>query len=165
MQSVTHRRIQLFMIFVAIALPAVTSAAPVPASGTFDGCQFAPVFSAAGPNTVVTNGVTANFFGTLLGTYAGTQYSVNHADGRNTFHGSGIFTGAVAGRSGTATFRYEGMFPEEPFDATWVLVGETGSLASVTGHGTLVGTSDDATGACDLNTFSGSYEGALNLGP
>jgi hypothetical protein len=114
---------------------------------------------------VVTNGVTVNFFGTLLGTYAGTQSSVVHADGRNTFHGSGIFTGAVAGRSGTASFHLEGMFPDEPFHGTWVLVGETGSLASVNGHGTFAGTSGDATGACDLAPFSGSYEGALNLGP
>ena|SRR5436309_1281071 len=70
------------------------------------------------------------------------------------------------GRSGTATYRYEGIAPAgQPFHATWVLVGETGSLTSVNGHGTFGGNFDGVTGACDGGIFSGSYEGALNLGP
>ena len=166
MQSVTRRCIQLFLVLVAIAFPAVTGATPVKASGTWDDCNFAPVFRAAGPNTVETVGITENFFGTLLGTYAGTERDVIYADGSATFHGSGIFTGAVAGRSGTATYLYEGVAPAgQPFHATWVLVGETGSLASVNGHGTFGGNFEGVTEACDGGIFSGSYEGALNLGP
>ena len=150
----------------AIGFPALTSAAPVEASGTWDDCNFAPSLRAAGPNTVVTLGITENFFGTLLGTYAGTERDVVYADGSATFHGSGIFTGNVAGRSGTATYRYEGIAPaSQPFHATWVLVGETGSLASVKGHGTFGGSFNGVTDACDAGIFSGSYEGSLNLGP
>src|SRR2546430_4646763 len=112
MQSVTRRRIQLFMVLVAIAFPPVTSAAPVPAAGTWNACNFAPVFRAAGRNTVETVGITENFFGPLLGTYAGTERDVIYADGSATFHGSGIFTGTVLGASsGTATYRYEGIAP------------------------------------------------------
>src|SRR6266566_3273120 len=97
MQSVTRRDIRLFMVLVAIAFPAVASAAPVPASGTWNDCNFAPVFRAAGPNTVETVGITENFFGTLLGTSAGTESDLIYADGSATFHGSGIFTGTVLG--------------------------------------------------------------------
>ena len=154
------------MVLVAITFPAVTSAAPVAASGTWDDCNFAPDFRAAGPNAVGTVGITENFFGTLNGTYAGTERDVIYADGSATFHGSGTFTGTVAGRSGTGTYRYEGIGPAgQPFRATWVFVGETGSLASVRGHGTFGGNFDGVSGACDGGIFSGTYEGALNLGP
>src|SRR5713101_1476022 len=95
--------------FPAIAFPAVTTATPLGVSGTWDDCNFAPLFRAAGPNTVVTVGITENFFGDLVGTYAGTERDVVNADGTATFHGSGIFTGTVAGRFGTATYRYEGI--------------------------------------------------------
>ena len=149
----------------AIAFPAVTSAAPVAASGTWDDCNFAPAFRAAGPNFVGTVGITENFFGTLDGTYIGTERDVVYADGGATFHGSGVFTGNVAGRSGTATYLYEGIAPAgQPFHATWVLVGETGSLASVRGHGTFGGSFDGVSDTCDAGIFSGSYEGSLNLG-
>jgi Protein of unknown function (DUF3224) len=166
MQFTARSCTQLFMVLVAIAFPAVASAAPLAASGTWDDCNFAPDFRAAGPNAVGTVGITENFFGTLNGTYAGTERDVIYADGSATFHGSGIFTGTVAGRSGTGTYLYEGVAPAgQPFRATWVLVGETGSLASVRGHGTFGGNFDGVSGACDGGIFSGTYEGALNLGP
>src|SRR5204862_6521337 len=63
----------LMATIAAIAFPSLISAAPVEASGTWDDCNFAPVFRAAGPNTVETVGITENFFGTLSGTYAGTD--------------------------------------------------------------------------------------------
>ena len=166
--GLTKLRLHLVLMaaVAAIAFPSLISAAPVEASGTWDDCNFAPVFRAAGPNTVETVGITENFFGTLNGTYAGTERDVIYADGSATFHGSGIFTGAVAGRAGTATYLYEGIAPAgQPFHATWVLVGETGSLASVRGHGTFGGNFDGVTTACDGGIFSGSYEGSLNLGP
>ena len=161
-------RLQLLLwaALAAIAFPALSSAAPVGASGTWDDCNFAPVFRAAGPNLAVAVGITENFFGPLEGTYIGTENDVVYIDGSATFHGSGTFTGNVAGRSGTATYRYEGTAPAgQPFHATWVLVGETGSLASVKGHGTFGGGFDGVSTACDGGIFSGSYEGALNLGP
>lgn len=68
----------------------------------------------------------------------GTERDVVYADGSATFHGSGMFTGNVAGRSGTATYSYEGIAPAGQARATWVLVGLTGSLASVKGHATFV---------------------------
>jgi hypothetical protein len=149
----------------AIAIPAVTGAAPIVASGTWDDCNFAPVVRLPGPNTVVTIGITENFFGTLTGTYVGTERDVAFANGSATFHGSGTFTGTAAGKSGTATYRYEGIFRGGPrFRANWVLIGLTGELASVRGHGTFGGTFDGVSDTCDAGIFSGDYEGALNLG-
>jgi hypothetical protein len=154
------------MAAIAAIVPAFAGAAPVEASGTWDDCNFAPSFRAAGPNFVGTVGITENFFGTLLGTYAGIERDVVYADGGATFHGSGIFTGSVAERSGTATFSYEGIFPAgQQIRATWVLTGLSGSLASVRGHGTFDGSFDGFSDACDAGLFSGSYGGSLHIGP
>ena len=153
------KKLQLYLLtamVAAITFSALTSAAPIAASGTWDDCNFAPSFRAAGPNSVGTVGITENFFGTLSGTYAGTERDVVLADGSATFHGSGIFTGSVAGLSAPAG---------QQFRATWVLVGVSGSLASVKGHGTFGGSFDGFSDACDAGLFSGSYEGSLNVGP
>ena len=150
-----------------VGLPAIASAAPIEASGTWDDCNFAPVFLTAGPNTVVTVGIKQNFFGTMNGTYVGTERDVVTADGGATLHGSGVFTGSVAGRSGTATYSYEGTVPagQKKAHLTWVLSGMTGSLAPVKGHGTVGGSFTGVSGECDAGTFAGSYAGSLNLGP
>ena len=81
--GLTKLRLHLLLMVAvaAIAFPSLISAAPVEASGTWDDCNFAPVFRAAGPNTVETVGITENFFGTLLGTYAGTERDLVYADG------------------------------------------------------------------------------------
>jgi hypothetical protein len=156
----------LFMATVAtITFSAVTGAAPIAALGTWDDCNFAPVVRVAGPNVVVTIGITENFDGSLEGTYAGTEYDSVKADGGATFHGSGIFTGNVAGRYGTATYRYEGLTRSNKFHATWVLTGLSDSLASVNGHGTWTASFDGTSDECDVGLFSGTYEGSLNVGP
>src|SRR5437879_6465514 len=86
--GLTKLRLHLLLMVAvaAIAFPSLISAAPVEASGTWDDCNFAPVFRGAGANTVETVGITENFFGTLLGTYAGTERDVIYADGSATFH-------------------------------------------------------------------------------
>src|SRR5438093_13181003 len=69
------------------------------------------------------------------------------------------------GRSGTATYPYEGIAPAgQPFHATWVLVGGTGSLTPVNGRGTFGGNSDGVSGACDGGIVAGGCAGALVLG-
>src|SRR5262245_53488597 len=96
-------------IVLALALPAVVSAAtPIAASGSWDDCNFAPVVRAGGPNLTVTVGITESLSGTIAGTYAGTERDQVYADGSATFHGSGVFTGSVNGRSGTADYSYQG---------------------------------------------------------
>jgi hypothetical protein len=84
----------------AIAIPAVTHAAPVPALGAWDDCNFGPALCFPGPNTVATIGITGNFDGSLDGKYEGSERDVVTADGSATFHGSGIFTGTVSASRG-----------------------------------------------------------------
>jgi hypothetical protein len=70
---------------------------------------------------VVTVNITQIFFGTLEGKYVGTEFDVVKADGSVAFHGSGIFTGDVAGTPATGTYRYEGIARANKFHATWSL--------------------------------------------
>jgi Protein of unknown function (DUF3224) len=112
---------------------------------------------------VITVGITQDFSGTLDWTYTGSERDViNNPDGSATFKGGGIFTGTVAGRSGTASFRYEGVAPVgQQAQATWVLEGLTESLEKVTGKGTFDGSFVEISDGCPAGIYSGSYEGSL----
>ena len=163
-----NRLLRAFALFASIAMlaPAAVAAGSPSQSGTWDDCNFAPIVSTAGPNTIVTIGITENFYGPMSGTYVGTERDVVYADGSASFHGGGLFSGTIAGRTGTATFRYEGVFPiDAPFHANWVLIGQGGGLASASGHGTFEGTFGEITDACDAGTYSGSYEGTWRVAP
>jgi hypothetical protein len=153
------------MMFVVVA-PASADAARANAEGTWDDCNFGAVVRAAGPNVVVTVNITQNFFGTLGGTYVGTEFDVVKADGSVAFHGSGIFTGNVAGTPATGTYRYEGIVLANKFHATWVLTGVTDELlAPVAGNGTWTAQFDGVSDECPDGLFSGTYEGSVKVGP
>jgi hypothetical protein len=153
------------MMFVVVA-PASADAARANAEGTWDDCNFGAVVRAAGPNVVVTVNITQNFFGTLDGTYVGTEFDVVKADGSVAFHGSGIFTGNVAGTPATGTYRYEGIVLANKFHATWVLTGVTDELlAPVAGNGTWTAQFDGVSDECPDGLFSGTYEGSVKVGP
>jgi hypothetical protein len=159
-------RAVLLVVVTAALSPAVAAAGSPSVSGTWDDCNFAPIVSTAGPNTIVTIGITENFQGPMSGSYVGTERDVIYANGGATFHGSGVFTGTIAGQTGTATYRYEGVAPVgAPFHASWVLIGWTGGLASAQGQGTFTGTFGEVTQACDAGTYSGTYEGQIRLAP
>ena len=151
----------------AIALPEVAGAAhgndKNAVSGNWIDCNFAPLVREAGLPTVVIVGITQDFTGTLDGTYTGSERDVIQGDNSATFSGGGIFTGTVAGKRGTATFRYEGAAPlNGPPLATWVLEGLTESLDKVKAHGTFGGEGADFTDpSCPAGKFSGTYEGTL----
>jgi hypothetical protein len=147
------------MMFVVVA-PASADAPRANAEGTWDDCNFGAVIRAAGPNVVVTVNITQNFFGTLDGTYVGTEFDVVKADGSVAFHGSGIFTGNVAGTPATGTYRYEGIVRANKFHGTWVLTGVTDELlAPVAGNGTWTAQFDGVSDECPDGLFSGTYVG------
>jgi hypothetical protein len=104
----------------------------------------------------------------LEGTYVGTERDVVYATGHVTLHGSGTFSGTVAGLTGTGRLSYEGTVGSSgaipatgPRSAKWVLTGETGELASVVARGTwgaeFLGVSD----ACDAGLYGGTYSGQV----
>jgi hypothetical protein len=153
------------MMFVMVA-PAFAGAARANANGTWNDCNFGSVARAAGPNVVVTVNITQNFFGTLDGKYVGTEVDVVKADGGFEFHGSGIFTGKVAGTPATGTYRYEGMARANKFHATWVLTGVTDELhAPVAGNGNWTAQFDGVSDVCPDGLFSGTYEGSVKVKP
>jgi hypothetical protein len=153
------------MMFVMVA-PASADAARANANGTWNDCNFGAVARAAGPNVVVNVNITQNFFGTLDGKFVGTEFDVVKADGSVAFHGSGIFTGGVAGTPATGTYRYEGLVRANKFHATWVLTGVTDELlAPVAGNGTWTAQFDGVSGECPDGLFSGTYEGSVKVGP
>ena len=159
-------RTVLLVVAMAIVAPSAAAAATPSASGTWDDCNFAPIVSTAGPNVVVTVGITENFQGVLTGSYVGTERDVVYVNGSATFHGSGVFSGTIAGRTGTATFRYEGIAPVgAPARATWVLTGLTGGTASARGQGTFTVGFDGVSDACDAGLYSGTYRGQIRMAP
>ena len=144
------------------------AAAPTADSGTWDDCNVLVSVSEPGPNLIVTVGITENYHGMLEGTYAGTERDVVYANGTATFHGSGTFSGTVAGLTGTGHLSYEGavgtsgvMPATGPHSGKWVLTGETGGLASVVARGNwgaeFLGISD----ACDAGLYGGAYSGQV----
>lgn len=150
-------------VLAMMVVPATASAAtPTAASGSWDDCNIAPVVRAGGPNLTVWVGITENFSGTMVGTYAGTERDQVYADGSATFHGAGTFTGSVNGKSGTASYTYEGVAPAgQPFTATWTLIGKTGALAKVKGSGAFGGSFIDVSAECDGGIYAGTYAGAF----
>lgn len=160
------RTVLLVVALAAVAPSAAAAASPASGTGTWDDCNFAPVVSTAGPNVIVTIGITENFQGAMAGTYVGTERDVVYADGSATFHGSGLFTGTIDGRTGTASYRYEGIAPAgAAARATWVLIGQTGGIASAQGQGTFTAGFDGVSDACDAGLYSGTYEGRIRMAP
>lgn len=150
------------------AAPTAALAAPVADSGTWDDCNTLISVAEAGPNLIVTVGIAENYHGMLEGTYAGTERDVVYANGSATLHGSGSFSGTVAGLTGTGRLSYEakvrtsGVLPATgPGSGKWVLKGTTGGLASVVASGTwgaqFLGVSD----ACDAGLYGGEYSGQV----
>jgi hypothetical protein len=155
-------------LLVIAIVPAAALAAPVADSGTWDDCNTLISVVEAGPNLIVTVGIIENYHGMLEGTYAGAERDVVYLNGSATLHGSGSFSGTVAGMTGTGRLSYEakvgtsGVLPATgPGSGTWVLEGATGGLASVVASGTwgaqLLGVSD----ACDAGLYGGTYSGQV----
>lgn len=169
-------RVRSWQALIVCALTAATLVAPgavahasaaIAVSGTWTDCNLNPDFRAAGPNLIGTVRITETFFGDFDGTYEGIERNVVFADGGAVFFGVGVFTGSVAGRTGTVTYRYQGILPSSgPFRAHWVVSNGTGGLSTLRGQGTFDGVFD-ASVACPAEnfagSFSGSYEGSVHF--
>ena len=156
----------VFMMMLVMVAPASADAARANANGTWNDCNFGAVSRAVGPIVVVKVQITQNFFGTLDGKYVGREFDVIKADGSVVVYGSGIFTGNVAGRPATGTYRYQGIVRADKLtNATWVLTGVTDKLrAPVAGKGTWTAQFDGVSDACPDGIYSGTYEGSVKVG-
>jgi hypothetical protein len=163
------------LLVAAIAPATALAGSPTAGSGTWDDCNIVRTVDEAGPNIIVTVTILQNYYGMLEGRYEGIERDVVHPNGQVTLHGSGTFTGTVAGKTGTGRLSYEGNIDSSvptipatgPGSAKWVLTGETGELASVVARGTFgggpVGTWNtwDPTIECDGGFYGGDYSGQV----
>jgi hypothetical protein len=112
--------------------------------------------------------ISEKFTGTLNGTFEGTERNVVHKDGSASFNSSGLFTGEVNGRSGTAVMTYSGTLDAKGAAvAHWVLDKGTDDLARIDGQGTFQGKQlRFAPAGCteSQSAFSGAYSGRVQFG-
>ena len=159
----------------AAALAGSGGGGPTAGSGTWDDCNILRTYDESGPNIIVTVTIIQNYYGMLEGRYVGVERDVVRPNGDVTLHGSGTFTGTVAGKTGTGRLSYEGtadgsvgVIPATgPGSAKWVLTGRTGELASVVARGTWGGGALESSDAwplpnsCDAGIFGGEYSGQV----
>jgi hypothetical protein len=147
----------VFASAVAVAsAPAANAAAPTPASGSF-AATISPVGTQmADGNTFITFTFVEEFEGTLTGTRVGTGRLVVHPDGTVNARDSGLFTGSIGGRSGTAVLSASISGTFAAFAANFVVTDGTGDLSGIHVEGTAAGA---ATGPV---SFAGTYSGQLN---
>ena len=136
-------------------VPAVSAATSVQASGTVISSppSITPI-SAQGDVAIFDVTLTSTFTGTLVGTSVVTNRCVEHVStGVAHCTGPELFTGTVAGRTGTVQF----------FD-TYFLNLHTGAFA---GHSTTTGGSADVRGVIDFAGVgtAATYSGKLELLP
>jgi hypothetical protein len=103
-------------------------------------------------NLITDEALTASLRGTFTGKSRFTIHVVTHADGSRQFHGSGRFTGAVAG-CGKVTLTFQ---TRARIAVNGEIVGTSGSIGTspVTYHNTFVGTVPSVTSSVtETNTY------------
>ena len=119
-----------------VLAPTVYAEETVPASGT-ETTTLSPVSTrTADGNTFVSFTLVENWQGTFSGTRVGSGSVVIHADGSIDAQSSGIITGTIAGRSGTALMRFHVLGTFAAATAIFTVTDGTGGLAGVHTEGT-----------------------------
>jgi hypothetical protein len=150
-----------------LALPKAQADQPTAAQGFWMDCENLISLQSHGPNTIVVLSITETFTGTFTGTWVGTERDtlVDEQGGRG--QGSGVFTGSVAGRSGTMIFSYLATFaPNGRVVTHWVVDQGTDELAGIHGQGTTPSGEDfGPTDDCNWDTFTVEYAGQIQFAP
>jgi hypothetical protein len=133
------------------------ASAPVSGSGTFQ-VTFVPTgIETADGNTIIDYTFAENTVGIVDGTRIGSGELVIHADGSFNTANSGIFTGSIAGKSGTAegSYRASGTFASAGGNLT--VTHGTDGLAGVHAEG------KDSGSATGPTTFAGTISFKVNF--
>jgi hypothetical protein len=129
----------------------------IPASGT-DAITLSPVSTrAADGNTFIDFTYVESWQGTFDGTRVGSGSLVIHPDGSVNAQVSGIFTGTIAGRSGTAVMRFTVTGTFASATAIGSVTDGTGGLAGV--HAVVT----DAGSATSPTSFAATYSGEVHF--
>ena len=121
-----------------VLAPTVYAEETFPASGT-EATTLSPVSTrAADGNTFIGFTLAESWQGTFAGTRVGSGSVVIHPDGSIDAQSSGIFTGTIAGRSGTAVMRFHVSGTFAAATVIFTVTDGTGGLAGVHAEGTEV---------------------------
>lgn len=157
------RRLVRMVVLPAVMLlglataPAVYAEEPVQGGGTFT-ISFLPVVERlADGNTFIDYTFIENSVGIVDGTRAGSGELVIHADGSFNTENTGIFTGAIAGRSGTAQMDFRGSGTFASAGGTYTVTHGVDGLAGVHAEGS------DSGSATGPTTFAGTNSFKVNL--
>jgi hypothetical protein len=136
---------------------AAQASTPVSGSGTFT-ISFVPVAErTADGNTIIDYTFTENTLGIFDGTRVGSGSLVFHADGSFNTANTGIFTGTIAGRSGTAEMSFRGSGTFASAGGSYTVTHGTDGLAGVQAEG------KDSGSATGPTTFVGIYTMTVNF--
>ncbi len=141
----------------ALMVPAAASAAsPSPVSGTetITGATATVVRTAEG-NTIIANTLTGIIAGSFTGTFTADFTTIAHSSGQtNDVHGTFTCTCSTAGRSGSVTFRFEGIGSPSSTEFHADTIGATGGLEGLHANVTV-----DVVGA------AATYSGTAHFNP
>jgi hypothetical protein len=136
---------------------AAQASTPVSGSGTFQ-ITFVPIVErTADGNTLIDYTFVENTVGIVDGTRIGSGELVIHADGSFNTENSGIFTGSMAGKSGTAEGTYRGSGTFASAGGNLSVTQGTDGLAGVHAEGM------DSGSAIGPTTFAGTISFKVNF--
>ena len=120
--------------------------------------SFVPVVERiADGNTFVDYTFTENLVGIVEGIRIGTGEVVFHPDGTFNTQNTGIFTGTIAGKSGSAEMDFRGSGTFASAGGNYVVTAGTGGLAGVHAQGTDSGSATGPTSFFDTNSFKVTF--------
>jgi len=146
-----------------------SSGASMAVKGDWVGCNTIMESRQAGDDQLIMVTIDKKFTGTLNGIYDGTERKVVHKDKSASFNGSGLFTGDVNGRRGTAVMTCSGTVDAKGAAvAHWVLDKGTDNLARIDGQGTFQGKQlrpapAGCTDPTSQSAFGGTYSGRVQF--
>ena len=140
-----------------VLAPTVYAEETFPASGT-EATTLSPVSTrAADGNTFIGFTLAESWQGTFAGTRVGSGSVVIHPDGSIDAQSSGIFTGTIAGRSGTAVMRFHVSGTFAAATVIFTVTDGTGGLTGVHGEGT------EAVSATGPLSVAGTYSAVVHF--
>ena len=150
LQAVTVAFVSMFWV---AAAPVAFAEAPVQGTGT-DTITLSPMLErVADGNTFIDYTFTESLLGIVNGTRVGSGELVIHPDGSVNTQNAGIFTGTIAGRSGTAVMHFRGSGTFAYAHGSLTVTDGTGGLAGVHAEGTSAGSATGPNTLAGTNSF------------
>ena len=161
--QVSPRRLLRVVIFPAVLLlgmataPAAYADEPVRGDGIFT-ISFSPLVErTADGETFIDYTFIETSQGIVAGTRVGSGELVIHADGSLNTANTGIFTGTIAGRSGTARMDFRGSGTFASAGGTYTVTHGMGGLAGVHAEGKDSGSATGPTTFAGTNSFKVTF--------